>query len=126
MVADSPRRRRVSVASLEAHSPTAVWTTINVSQLKSDPQEYLRRVAAGETLNIVRRRRIVARIQPAGNTKPHCPVSTESAKDNCENISAELLGSYARRCIDRVTAGATIDVRRFGKSIAQITAFDDD
>jgi AcrR family transcriptional regulator len=53
-----------SFRATPGNSPTAEPTRIGIGQLRASPSEYLDRVAAGETLNVLRRGRVVARLQP--------------------------------------------------------------
>jgi AcrR family transcriptional regulator len=46
------------------NGPTPEPTRIGIGQLRASPSEYLDRVAAGETMNVIRRGRVVARLQP--------------------------------------------------------------
>jgi hypothetical protein len=53
-----------SLRATPGNSPTAGPARIGIGQLRARPSEYLDRVAAGETLNVLRRGRVVARLQP--------------------------------------------------------------
>jgi antitoxin (DNA-binding transcriptional repressor) of toxin-antitoxin stability system len=85
---------------------------IGLGQLRSDACTYLGRVAAGETLNVVRRGKLVARIMSAGDA---VPATTGS-------VGLDELRTRAGRCFDRVAAGETVYVLRGGKLVARIDA----
>ena len=81
------------------------------------------RVAAGETIYIVRGGGLLARIVPAGDSRV-TPVRANSDR----RIELDELRKRAGRYFDRVAAGQTIEVIRGGKLVARIVsaAADDD
>jgi AcrR family transcriptional regulator len=53
-----------SFRATPGNSPTPEPSRIGIGQLRASPSEYLDRVAAGETMNVIRRGHVVARLQP--------------------------------------------------------------
>jgi prevent-host-death family protein len=96
---------------------------IGLGQLRSNACEYLERVAAGATIDVVRRGKLVARIVPAGDWRG-APIPARSVKAVAPDVGGwvalDELRTRAGRCFDRVTAGETIYVVRGGKLLAQI------
>ncbi|AYE97449.1 hypothetical protein C0J29_24360 [Mycobacterium paragordonae] len=95
---------------------------IGLGQLRSDACAYLERVAAGETLDVVRRGKLVAQIVPVGDWRvapiPARPV--EPADPGW--IGLDELRTRAGRCFDRVAAGEALFVVRGGRILARIVA----
>lgn len=98
---------------------------IGLGQLRSDACRYLERVAAGETIDVVRRGKLVARIVPVGDWRV-APIPARSAKPGPPNaggwIGLDELRTRAGRCFDRVAAGETVSVVRGGRLLAHIVA----
>jgi prevent-host-death family protein len=98
---------------------------IGLGQLRSDALTYLERVAAGETIDIVRRGKLVAQIVSVGDWRV-APIPARSATDTAAAAHAwvglDELRTRAGRCLDRVAAGETIQVVRGGRLLAQIVS----
>lgn len=95
---------------------------IGLGQLRSDACTYLERVAAGETLDVVRRSKVVAQIQPVGDWRV-APIPARSAEPVEPGwVGLDELRTRAGRCFDRVAAGETIYVVRAGRILARIVA----
>ena len=92
---------------------TGMPEVIGLGQLRSDACTYLGRVAAGETLDVVRRGKLVARIVSAGDVR----VAPDAGW-----VGLDELRTRAGRCFDRVAAGQTIEVLRGGKLVARIVS----
>ncbi len=101
---------------------------IGLGQLRSDACTYLERVAAGETLDVVRRGKLVARIVSVGDWRV-APIPARSVKamapDAAGWVGLDELRTRAGRCFDRVAAGETLYVVRGGKLLARIVAAGD-
>jgi antitoxin (DNA-binding transcriptional repressor) of toxin-antitoxin stability system len=85
---------------------------IGLGQLRSDACTYLGRVAAGATINVVRRGKLVARIASVGDARVP-PILARS-------VGLDELRTRAGRCFDRVAAGETVYVLRGGEPVACI------
>jgi len=96
---------------------------IGLGQLRSNACGYLGRVAAGETIDVVRRGKMVARIVSVGDWRL-APIPPRSVKvmapDAGEWVGLDELRTRAGQCFDRVAAGETIYVVRGGKLLARI------
>jgi antitoxin (DNA-binding transcriptional repressor) of toxin-antitoxin stability system len=101
---------------------------IGLGQLRSDVCTYLGRVAAGETINVVRRGKLVARIVSVGDVRA-APIPARSGKDVAPDaggwVGLDELRTRAGRCFDRVAAGETVYVVRGGKILALIVSASD-
>jgi prevent-host-death family protein len=101
---------------------------IGLGQLRSDALTYLQRVAAGETIDIVRRGKLVARIVSVGDWRV-APIPARSVTDTTADagtwVGLHELRTAAGRCFDRVAAGETIQVARGGRLLAQIVSAGD-
>lgn len=101
---------------------------IGLGQLRSDALTYLRRVAAGETIDVVRRGKLVARIVSVADWRV-APIPARSVTDPAADAGAwvglDELRTRAGRCFDRVAAGETIQVVRGGRLLAQIISAGD-
>lgn len=95
--------------------------TIGLGQLRSDACTYLERVAAGETIDVVRRGKLVARIVSVGDFRV-APIPARSVKPAASDgwVGLDELRTRAGRCFDRVAAGETLSVVRGGRLLAQI------
>ena len=98
---------------------------IGLGQLRSDTCRYLGRVAAGETLDIVRRGKLVARIASVGDVRV-APIPARSVNDVAPDaggwVGLDELRTRAGRCFDRVAAGETVYVLRGGRLVARIVS----
>jgi prevent-host-death family protein len=98
---------------------------IGLGQLRSDACTYLDRVAAGETIEVVRRGKRVAQIVPVGDWR-RAPIPERSVKVEPGSwVGLDELRTRAGRCFDRVAAGETIYVVRGGKLLARIVSAGD-
>jgi antitoxin (DNA-binding transcriptional repressor) of toxin-antitoxin stability system len=98
---------------------------IGLGQLRSDACTYLERVAAGETIDVVRRGKLVAQIVSVGDWRP-APIPARSVKVEPGSwVGLDELRTRAGRCFDRVAAGETIYVVRGGRLLARIVSAGD-
>jgi antitoxin (DNA-binding transcriptional repressor) of toxin-antitoxin stability system len=97
---------------------------ICLGQLKRYACGYLERVSAGETLEIVRRGRLVAFVVPPFNEPPTVGDRIGAADPPAPNAKIPLsqLRRNAAPYFDRVAAGNNIDVVRHGSLVARIVA----
>jgi antitoxin (DNA-binding transcriptional repressor) of toxin-antitoxin stability system len=98
---------------------------IGLGQLRSHALGYLDRLDSGETIDVVRHGKLVARMVSAGDwtAPPHPPRSIDSmATDAGGWVGLDELRKRAGRCFDRVAAGETIKVVRGGKLVARIVS----
>lgn len=100
---------------------------IGLGQLRNNTCTYLERVAAGETIDVVRRGKLVARILSVGDWRvaPIPARSVKAAPDVGGWVDIDELRRRAGRCFDRVAAGETIYVVRGGKLLARIVSAGD-
>jgi antitoxin (DNA-binding transcriptional repressor) of toxin-antitoxin stability system len=98
---------------------------IGVGQLRSNACTYLERVAAGATIDVVRRGKLVARIVPVDDWRV-VPIPARSvpavAPDAGGWVGLDELRKRAGRCFDRVAAGETVYVVRGGRLLARIVS----
>ncbi|BBY20213.1 type II toxin-antitoxin system Phd/YefM family antitoxin [Mycobacterium stomatepiae] len=95
---------------------------IGLGQLRSHACTYLERVALGETIEVVRRGKLVARIVPVGDYRV-APIPARSValtSDASGWVGLDELRTRAGRCLDQVVAGETICVVRGGRLLAHI------
>jgi antitoxin (DNA-binding transcriptional repressor) of toxin-antitoxin stability system len=101
---------------------------IGLGQLRSNACTYLDRVAAGETIDVVRRGSLVARIVPVGDWRV-APIPARTVKAAAPGaggwVGLDELRTRAGRCFDRVAAGETIYVVRGGRLLARIVSAGD-
>ncbi len=98
---------------------------IGLGQLRSDACAYLERVAAGEALDVVRRGKLVAQIQPVGDWRV-APIPARSAHAaEAGWVGLDQLRTRAGRCFDRVATGEALYVVRGGRILARIVAAGD-
>jgi prevent-host-death family protein len=101
---------------------------IGLGQLRSAACTYLERVAAGETIDVLRRGKLVARIVSVGDWRV-APIPARSVTDTAQDagtwVGLNELRTAAGRCFDRVAAGETIQVVRSGRLLAQIVSAGD-
>jgi prevent-host-death family protein len=99
---------------------------ICLGQLKTYACDYLERVSAGETLEIVRRGRRVALIVPASPVSHGTlgPTDRVGVADRGPDVDIRLghLRKNAARYFDRVAAGEIIGIVRRGRLVARIVA----
>jgi prevent-host-death family protein len=98
---------------------------IGLGQLRSNALGYLDRVGTGETFEVVRHGKLVARIVSVGDWRS-APIPERCVKAVAPDAGGWVglgeLRTRAGRCFDRVAAGETIEVVRGGKLIARIEA----
>jgi antitoxin (DNA-binding transcriptional repressor) of toxin-antitoxin stability system len=99
---------------------------IGLGQLRSDACTYLERVAAGETIDVIRRGKLVARMESVGDWRV-VPIPARSAKVAATDgwVGLDELRTRAGRCFDRVAAGETVYVVRGGRLLARIVSAGD-
>jgi prevent-host-death family protein len=100
---------------------------IGLGQLRSNACTYLERVAAGETIDVVRRGKVVARIVSVGDWRS-APIPARSVKEAPDAggwVGLDELRTRAGRCFDRVAAGETVYVVRSGRLLARIVSAGD-
>ncbi|WP_156690163.1 type II toxin-antitoxin system Phd/YefM family antitoxin [Mycobacterium sp. Marseille-P9652] len=99
---------------------------IGLGQLRSNACAYLERVAAGESIDVVRRGKLVARIVSVGDWRM-APIPARSVKTAPDAgwVGLDDLRTRAGRCFDRVASGETIYVVRDGKLLARIVSVGD-
>jgi prevent-host-death family protein len=99
-----------------------VGELIGLGQLRSNAIGYLERVLAGETLEVARRGKLVARIVSASGDRPAPTMLPDLVVVNGAGARVGLgeLRTRAGRCFDRVAAGETIWVVWRGKMVAKI------
>jgi antitoxin (DNA-binding transcriptional repressor) of toxin-antitoxin stability system len=98
--------------------------TIGVGQLRSDTLGYFDRVAAGETIDVVRRGKVAARIVPdmrESRLAGDAPGSAGSAKRSITTrVALDDLRTLAGRYLDRVAAGETLEIIHGGEIVARV------
>ena len=98
---------------------------IGLGQLRSDALAYLERVAAGETIDVVRRGKLVAQIVSVADWRV-APIPARSVTDTAADagtwVGLDELRTRAGRCFDRVAAGEMIQVVRGGRVVARIVS----
>jgi len=99
-----------------------VGELIGLGQLRSNAIGYLERVLAGETLEVARRGKPVARIVSASGDRPAPTTLPDLVAVNGAGarVGLDELRTRAGRCFDRVAAGETIWVVWRGKMVAKI------
>jgi antitoxin (DNA-binding transcriptional repressor) of toxin-antitoxin stability system len=85
---------------------------IGLGQLRSNACNYLERVVARETIDVIRRGKLVARMVSPGDWGP----------DSGGRVGLDELRKRAGRCFDKVQAGQTIEVIRGGAPVARIVS----
>ncbi|ORV85944.1 hypothetical protein AWC11_18755 [Mycobacterium interjectum] len=94
---------------------TGGW--VGLEELRTRAGRCFDRVAAGETVYVVRGGKLLARIVSAGD-----PMTTPRPDDAGRRIELDELRKRAGRYFDKVAAGQTIEVSRGGKLVAHIVA----
>lgn len=97
---------------------------IGLGQLRSHACAYFEKVLAGQTIEVVRRGRLVARIVPIANDRrkqPHGTLPAAAAVHHSGNrVGLEELRTRAGHLFDRVAAGETIEVAWRERLVARI------
>jgi prevent-host-death family protein len=94
---------------------------IGVGQLRAAPFSYLRRVANGETLRVVRRGQLVATLDSIGNSMDENNATTGG---RYVRVQVSYLRASFGRLLDRVRDGDTIEIVHRGKPLARINPVD--
>jgi antitoxin (DNA-binding transcriptional repressor) of toxin-antitoxin stability system len=95
---------------------------IGIGQLRSDTLRYMQRVATGDTIEVLRRGRVVAELHaPTGAP----PVVGDAAERACCDrvmiaVDVGLFRSQAGRYFDRVAAGEVLEIMHHGHAIGRI------
>ncbi|MGH3522635.1 MAG: type II toxin-antitoxin system Phd/YefM family antitoxin [Mycobacterium sp.] len=97
-------------------------TPIGLGQLRSDACNYFERVAAGETIEVIRRGRLVARIVSAAHDSGEIWIGAPPGRVGGSRVGLDELRTRAGRCFDRVAGGETIEVVRRGMLVARIVS----
>lgn len=105
----------IPARSIKAVASDAGW--VGLDELRTRAGRCLDRVAAGETIDIVRGGRLLARIVPAGE-----PTTTATRADAGRQIELDELRKRAGRYFDQVAEGQTIEVIRGGTLVARIVS----
>jgi antitoxin (DNA-binding transcriptional repressor) of toxin-antitoxin stability system len=92
---------------------------VGLDELRTRAGRCFDRVAAGETVYVVRDGKLLARIVSAGD-----PKTTPSPPDAGRRIELDELRKRAGRYFDTVAAGQTIEVVRGGRVVARIVSTD--
>jgi antitoxin (DNA-binding transcriptional repressor) of toxin-antitoxin stability system len=95
--------------------PSDAGGWVGLEELRTRAGRCFDRVAAGETVYVVRGGRILARIVSAGDAAP-------LPGDAGRRIELDELRKRAGRYFDKVAAGQTIEVIRSGKLVAHIVS----
>jgi prevent-host-death family protein len=103
--------RAVKVAASNAGG----W--VGLDELRTRAGRCFDRVAAGETIYVVRGGRLLARIESAGDSRM-TPIPVDAGR----RIELDELRRRAGRYFDKVAAGQTIEVSRNGKLVARIVS----
>ncbi|SPM26616.1 type II toxin-antitoxin system Phd/YefM family antitoxin [Mycobacterium terramassiliense] len=106
----------IPARSIKSSAPeTGGW--VGLEELRTRAGRCFDRVAAGETIYVVRGGKLLARIVSAG-----APPLTPRPADAGRRIDLDELRKRAGRYFDQVAAGQTIEVSRGGKLVAHIVA----
>jgi antitoxin (DNA-binding transcriptional repressor) of toxin-antitoxin stability system len=90
---------------------------VGLDELRTRAGRCFDRVAAGETIYVVRGGRLLARIVSVGDSRM-TPIPADAGR----RIELDELRKRAGRYFDRVAAGQTIEVIRGGKLVARIVS----
>jgi prevent-host-death family protein len=93
---------------------STVIHVIGIGQLRSDTCNYINRVSSGETFEIVRRGRPVARMRPF--EYPRGQFTTAVPLDSLRTRASHLM--------DRVAAGETVTIEHRGRIVAVLQALE--
>ena len=103
----------IPARSVNATEPDSGW--VGLDELRTRAGRCFDRVAAGETLYVVRGGRILARIVAAGE-------AATTPMDTGQPIELDELRNRTGRYIAQVAGGQTIEVSRGGKVVARIVS----
>jgi antitoxin (DNA-binding transcriptional repressor) of toxin-antitoxin stability system len=95
---------------------------IGIGQLRGDTLGYMHREATGDTIEVLRRGRLVAELQAPTGAAPDVGDAAERAYCDRVMIAVDvgLLRSQPGRYFDRVAAGETLEIMHLGRPIARI------
>jgi antitoxin (DNA-binding transcriptional repressor) of toxin-antitoxin stability system len=94
---------------------------IGIGQLRSDTLRYVHRAATGDTIEVLRRGRLVAELQAPIDAPP---ALGDAERAYCDRVmiavDVSLIRSQAGRYFDRVAAGEALEIMHHGHTIARI------
>jgi antitoxin (DNA-binding transcriptional repressor) of toxin-antitoxin stability system len=95
---------------------------IGIGQLRSDTLRYVHRAATGDTIEVLRRGRLVAELHAPTGAPPAVGEAAERAYGDRVTIAVDvsLIRSQAGRYFDRVAAGEVLEIMHHGHVIARI------
>lgn len=94
-----------------ANRPLAVGiAVIGIGQLRSDTCHYVERAAAGESFDLVWRRRAVARLSAFDAAHDHCAAP----------VALNVLRTRAATLVSRVVAGESLAIEHLGGAVAAL------
>ncbi|WP_363114283.1 type II toxin-antitoxin system prevent-host-death family antitoxin [Mycobacterium sp.] len=103
---------------------------IGLEALRNSAGRYFDRVEAGQTIWIVWRGKLVARVVSATRNPEASPIPTQpvnvAARDAGGRVGLDELRTHAGRYLDRVAEGETIEVVRGGRVVARIVSAAED
>jgi prevent-host-death family protein len=106
----------IAARSVKGGAPDAGgW--VGLDELRKRAGRCFDRVAAGETVYVVRGGKLLARIESAGNSR-----MSPGPADTDRRIELDELRKRAGRYFDRVAAGQPIEITRGGKLVAHIVS----
>jgi antitoxin (DNA-binding transcriptional repressor) of toxin-antitoxin stability system len=95
---------------------------IGIGQLRSDTLRYVHRAATGDTIEVLRRGRLVAELQAPTGAAPD--VGDVAERACCDRVviavDVSLLRSQAGRYFDRVAAREVLEIMHHGHAIGRI------
>ena len=94
---------------------------IGIGQLRSGTLRYVHRAATGDTIEVLRRGRLVAELHAPTGAPPAVGDAAERAYcDRVIAVDVSLIRSQAGRYFDRVAAGEALEIMHHGHAIARI------
>jgi antitoxin (DNA-binding transcriptional repressor) of toxin-antitoxin stability system len=94
---------------------------IGIGQLRSDTLRYVHRAATGDTIEVLRRGRLVAELHAPIGAPPAVGDAAERACcDRVIAVDVSLIRSQAGRYFDRVAAGEVLEIMHRGHAIGRI------
>jgi antitoxin (DNA-binding transcriptional repressor) of toxin-antitoxin stability system len=95
---------------------------IGIGQLRSDTLRYVHRAATGDTIEVLRRGRLVAELQAPIDAP--LAVGDAAERGYCDRVmiavDVSLIRSQAGRYFDRVAAGEVLEIMHRGHAIGRI------
>ncbi len=89
---------------------------IGIGQLRSDTLRYVHRAATGDTIEVLRRGRLVAELQAHTGAPP----ADGDAAERVTAVDVSLIRSQAGQYFDRVAAGNVLEIMHRGHAIGRI------